>query len=62
MSNNWISVREKLPEDEQEVLVWHEYFRYGGYNRLYQTYGLAYFYKGGWYSTEAEGIDYKVLY
>ncbi len=62
MSDNWIPVSEKLPKEGDVVLAWHEYYRYGDYNRLYQTYGLAYVYQGGWYSVEASGIDYKVLY
>ena len=37
----WILVTKKLPEDYSDVLVWFEYFRYGNYNRLYQTYGIG---------------------
>ena len=36
-----ISVKDRLPEDYSDVLVWFEYFRYGSYNRLYQTYGIG---------------------
>ncbi|MBE6005612.1 MAG: DUF551 domain-containing protein [Sarcina sp.] len=39
--DRWILVTEKLPEDYSDVLVWFEYFRYGNYNRLYQTYGIG---------------------
>ena len=42
----WIPCRERLPEDYTDILVWFEYFRYGDYNCLYQTYGI------GSYSTE----------
>lgn len=44
----WIPVTEKLPEDEVDVLVWFEYFRYGSYNRLYKTMGISYTYNGKW--------------
>lgn len=47
-STRWIPVSERMPEDEKEVLVWFEYFQYGYYNRLYQTYGLGYAENGEW--------------
>nr|DAW24300.1 MAG TPA: Protein of unknown function (DUF551) [Caudoviricetes sp.] len=42
----WIPVSKKLPKEGVKVLVWYEYFRYGSYNRLFQTYGLGYVYRG----------------
>lgn len=39
----WIPTSERLPKDFEEVLVWYEYFRYGEYNRMYQTYGVGYY-------------------
>lgn len=42
--SEWISVRDRLPEEGEEVLAWFEYYRYGEYNCLYQRYGIgAYF-------------------
>ena len=46
----WIPVSERLPEDMQKVLVWFEYYRYGDYNCMYQTYGFGYVYDGKWSS------------
>lgn len=45
---DWISCSEKMPEDGKDVLVWFEYFRYGDYNRLYQTMGISYTWDGAW--------------
>lgn len=45
--NEWISA-EQMPKDLEEVLVWFEYFRYGEYNCLYQTYGISYALNGEW--------------
>lgn len=45
----WVPCEERLPEDYTDVLVWFEYFRYGDYNCLYQTYGIGdYIANYGW--------------
>ena len=37
-----------LPEDGVDVLVWFEYFRYGEYDRLFQTKGISFTHNGKW--------------
>ena len=41
----WVSVKHELPENNEEVLVWFEYFRFGEYNRLFQTWGIGEYFK-----------------
>ena len=48
LDHRWIPVSESLPEDFENVLVWYEYFRYGDYNKLFQTCGFSYVYEGHW--------------
>lgn len=48
-NNGWIPCSSgNLPKDYEDVLVWFEYFRYGEYNRLFQTKGISYMYDGKW--------------
>lgn len=46
--DNWIPVEEQLPEEGQKVLVWYEYFRYGEYNCMFETYGIGWQFDGHW--------------
>lgn len=60
----WISVSERLPEDMQRVLIWFEYFRYGDFNCMYQTYGFGYVCDGKWspfINGETGWQDYRVI-
>lgn len=58
----WIPCSERLPEDGQDVLCWYQFFRYGNYNRLYQTYGIGFQYNGNWGGDVSTGRDTKVLF
>ena len=48
MNDGWIPVEERLPEEWEKVIVWYEYFRYGDYNRMYETYGIGWQHGGHW--------------
>ena len=57
----WISVKDRLPEDGEHVLIWYEYFRYGSYNRMYKTYEIAYQYDGFWSGVNPLGQKARVF-
>lgn len=59
---DWISVKDSLPKDGENVLCWYEYFRYGEYNCMFQTYGIGYQYNGYWGGEVSKGTNAKVLY
>lgn len=54
-TSDWIPVEEALPKEHEVVLVWYEYFRYGDYNRMYQTYGFGYHFRNGFWSGDVSG-------
>lgn len=57
----WVLTDEKLPPEGQDVLCWYEYFRYGAFNRMYQTYGIGFQFNGNWGGEVANGRSAKVL-
>ena len=58
----WISVKDRLPEPMVDVLCWYEYFRFGNYNRMYQTYGIGHYFRDGFWGGEvSNGQQTKVL-
>ena len=59
-SSEWIPCSERLPEDCKNVLVWYEYFRYGDYNRMFQTYGIGFHVKGQWCG-DVNGVDARCI-
>ena len=58
--SEWISVKDRSPENLKCVLVWYEYFRYGDYNDMFQTYGLGYQCNGLWH-VEGGGAKIRVF-
>ena len=60
MNDGWIPVDDRLPEEGEKVLVWYEYFRYGEYNRMHETYGISWQYDGYW-SGDVSGIKAKCI-
>ena len=43
------------------MLCWYEYFRFGEYYRMYQTFGIGYQFNGNWGGEVAQGQKAKVL-
>jgi len=37
-----------MPENDEDVLVWFEYFRFGEYQRLFQMAGIGHTWLGAW--------------
>ena len=60
----WINAEERLPDEMEQVLVWFEYYRYGDYNCMYQTYGFCYVCDGKWspfINGETGWQDYNII-
>lgn len=58
---HWVLTDEKLPPEGQDVLCWYEYFRFGEYDRMYQTFGIGYQFNGNWGGEVVQGQKAKVL-
>lgn len=57
----WISVKDRLPEDDVSVLCWYEYFRYGSYNCMWKTYGIGCCYNEHWVGEVMNGTMPRVI-
>ena len=57
----WISVDERVPDNDAPVLVWYEYWRYGDYNCMWQAYGIAQYIYDRWTGEDLNGSRVKVL-
>lgn len=57
----WTLTDEALPPNGEDVLCWYEYFRFGEYKRMFQTYGIGYQYNGMWGGEVAQGQKARVL-
>lgn len=61
--DEWVDTKDYLPDNDDEVLIWYEYFRYGDYNCVSETYGIArYIHRYNmWSGNDLNGTDVKVL-
>ena len=57
----WIPVSERLPEENTWVLCWYEYFRYGDYECMQETYGVGFYDSYGHWGGDVSGHKSKAI-
>lgn len=58
----WSPCDEDPPENGEAVLCWYEYYRYGSYNRMVETYGIGFQFNGFWGGEVAQGKNARPLF
>lgn len=63
--NGWIPCSERLPENDDDVLVWYEYLKLQGVNIVgrAKTHGIGYYYKptNSWLIGDVHGLNNRVI-
>ena len=59
-AGGWISVDDALPETDDDVLCWYEYYHWNS-DKILPEYGIGRCYNGRWTGEVANGISAKVL-
>lgn len=57
----WISVKDRLPENYIPVLCWYEYYHWSE-NNVLPEYGIGYCIDGKWGGEVSIGLSANVLY
>ena len=57
----WIPVSERLPKENTWVLCWYEYFRYGDYECMQETYGVGFYDSYGHWGGDVSGHKSKAI-
>lgn len=60
--SRWIPVSERLPDTDDEVLCWYEYYHWSQ-EKVLPEYGIGCYYKetSAWYGEVASGRDVRVI-
>ena len=59
-SGKWISVSERLPDTEDEVLCWYEYYHWSK-EKILPEYGIGRYIVNMWYGEVSTGLNARVI-